>query len=98
MLLAHKRVEYTDKVVTFAEWPAVKATMPAGQMPLYVDANGKAMNQFSAIMRYLGRQHGYYPTDNIDEAFNVDWALETQADFWNTKVYRMWIGRPKGAE
>ena len=30
MLLAHKGVSFTDKVVTFEEWPAVKATMPAG--------------------------------------------------------------------
>ena len=27
----------------------------------------------------------------MDEAFNVDWALETHADFWNTKTYLMWL-------
>ena len=39
----------------------------------------------------LGRKHGYYFADNEDEAFNVDWVLETHADFWNTKTYRMWF-------
>ena len=27
----------------------------------------------------------------MDEAFNVDWALETHADFWVTKTYQMWL-------
>ena len=49
------------------------------------------MNQTNAILRLLGRRHGYYFDDNVDEAFNVDWALETHADFWNTKTYRLWL-------
>ena len=48
------------------------------------------MNQANAILRLLGRKHGYYFDDNTDEAFNVDWALETHADFLNTNTYQMW--------
>merc|ERR1712060_646632 len=87
MLLSHAGVQYTDRAIGFDEWPALKATMPAGQVPLW-EQDGKVYNQANAIIRMLGRQHGYYPQDDAMEAFNIDWALEAQADFWNTKNYR----------
>ena len=48
-------------------------------------------NQSTAILRMLGRKHGYYIDDSAEEVYNVDWALEVHADFWNTKTYRMWL-------
>ena len=50
------------------------------------------MNQMVAILKYLGRQLGYYPTNtssqkDLDEAYYIDWVIETYADFWNKKVY-----------
>jgi hypothetical protein len=30
ILLAHAKVDYEDKRITFEEWGALKATMPAG--------------------------------------------------------------------
>ena len=45
----------------------------------------------------LGRKHGYYFADNDDEAYIVDWAIETQADFWGTKTYQMWMNNETDA-
>ena len=49
-------------------------------------------------MRHLGRQHGYYPQDDMDEAFSIDWVFETQADFWGTKAYRLFFRPSDNAE
>ena len=93
MLLAHKGVAFTNRVITFEEWPQIKPTLPAGQMPIWQEAapGSKMLNQATAILRMLGRKHGYYFSDSEEEAFNVDWVLEAHADFWNTKTYRMWF-------
>ena len=96
MLLAHKGVAYTNRTITFEEWPQIKPTLPAGQVPIWQEAPGaKMLNQATAILRMLGRKHGYYFDDNAEEVINVDWVLEAHADFWNTKTYRMWFnGEP----
>ena len=49
------------------------------------------MNQSNAILRLLGRQHGFYPNDNLDESYLIDWALETSLDLWATKAYTSWL-------
>ena len=46
----------------------------------------------------IGRQHGYYPTDNVDETFLIDWALETSLDFWVSKTYRQWMPNAEQSE
>ena len=38
-------------------------------------------------MRKLGRQHGFYFTDDEEESFLVDWVFETLADLNLTKAY-----------
>ena len=35
MMLTHKGVAYNNVTVTFAEWPALKATLPSGQIPTW---------------------------------------------------------------
>jgi len=44
-----------------------------------------------AILRHLGRQHGYYNHDDLNESFYVDWAIETQLDFWGNRDYMLWL-------
>ena len=92
MLMLHKGVAYNNHVISFEEFAQVKATLPSGQVPTWQEPQGgKVLNQMTAILRMLGRRHGYYFDDNADEAFNVDWVLETHADFWNSKTYLMWL-------
>ena len=38
----------------------------------------------------MGRQHGYYSDDKM-EAYHIDWAIETHADLWNTKINLKWF-------
>ena len=44
--------------------------------------DGRKLTQSYAILRYLGRQYGYYPTD-INEAYLVDSFLQTCDDYFN---------------
>ena len=92
MLLKHKGVSFNDNVITFEQWAEIKPTTTSGQCPTYQEANGgRVLNQVNAIMRLLGHQHGYYFNEEA-EAFNVDWALETHADFWATKTQYLFFG------
>jgi glutathione S-transferase len=62
------------------DWPAVKASMPLGQMPLLEieEAGGDklAVPQSLAILRYLGKLGGLYPSDPF-EAIQVDTMIDT---------------------
>ena len=91
MLLKHKGVAFNDTTITFEQWAEIKQTTPSGQIPTYQLPNGKVLNQANAILRLLGRQHGYYFNEEA-EAYNVDWALETHADFWATKTQYVFFG------
>ena len=91
MLLSKAGVAFNDVTMTFQEWGAAKNSgkYPTGQIPLWETVDGKSMNQAFAILRHLGRQHNFYDGSNIEEAFNVDWVLETVHDLQNAKVYQM---------
>ena len=87
MLLHHagatfeeKRLSLTDKT----EFNQLKENgkLPGGQLPIWTDENGNVMNQTSAILIMLGKQHGYYGKD-IWAAYEDDWAIEHFADLWN---------------
>ena len=41
-------------------------------------------------MRYLGRHTGYYAEDP-DEAFDIDWAMDTLNDMWNSSFIEPWL-------
>lgn len=56
-MFAYKGVEYVDERVEFADWPAIKADQPCGQLPVLV-VDGKKLSQSGAIARYVGEQLG----------------------------------------
>ena len=43
--------------------------------------DGKFLTQSNAILRLLGREYGYYPTD-IEDAYRVDNLLDLMGDFY----------------
>ena len=88
MLLHKANVQFIDNQLTFEQFGELKASgaLPSGQVPLF-EYQGRELNQSNAILRLLGRQHGFYPNDNIDESYLVDWALETSLDLWASKAY-----------
>ena len=49
------------------------------------------LNQAWAILRFLGRQHGFYDGSNIKESYLVDWTLETQLDLHGSLAYRQFM-------
>ena len=63
MLLSHAAIPYEDHLITFDQWPALKPTMPNGVVPCLELANGTKMGETHPILRYLAKQHGYYPED-----------------------------------
>ena len=93
MLLAKAGVQYEDKRIEFSEFKALKESgkLPAGQVPLYDDGKGRVMNQSFAILRKLGREHGFYSDSDVEECFEVDWALETVTDWHASKAYQQWF-------
>lgn len=57
LLLEEAGVEYTDNRVQVEQWPALKETLPMGQLPVYEEGEGdSALHLFHSgvIRRYLG--------------------------------------------
>ena len=100
MLLHQAGVDYEDRRLERDEFAAMKESgeLPAGQVPLYIEKSGRNINQANAILRFLGRQHGFYFGDDIDESFYVDWSLEASLDLWSTKAYRRWMAEDEDEE
>ena len=95
MLLDHAKVKYEDHQISFGEWPEIKPTMPNQQVPCLELPDGTKMAQTYAILRFLGKRHGYYPTDDF-EAQRVDELLDRYMDVMS-KVYMPHFAEDKEA-
>jgi len=71
-------IEFEDHRVSHPQWPTLKPTTPWGALPI-LEVNGKVLAQSSAILRYVGRLTGLYPTDNW-AASQVDEILDAVED------------------
>ena len=80
MLLHHAGVQFEDEAVAFADWPTKKATMPNGQMPVWIDEAGNVLSQSISILNALAREHGYEPKGLLGNWAN-SWVSDTIADF-----------------
>ena len=82
MLLTHAKVSFEDERLDFAAFGARKAAgeFPNGQVPVVIH-NGKALNESTAILRYLGKHFGYYPTDPHEA-----WYADSLVDFSNDLI------------
>lgn len=56
LILEQAGVSYEDKRITFQDWPALKTTLPFGQLPNYEDED-VSIPQSMAIVRHLGRKY-----------------------------------------
>ena len=52
LILAQAGVSYEDKRIEKEEWPALKASLPMGQLPV-LEVDGKTIGQSMAIARYF---------------------------------------------
>ena len=83
ILAAIAKVQVEDQyITTHDQWKA--AAKPYGQVPVLILDNGELLSQSKAIIGYLGRAHGLYPTDNLEIA-RTEEVMEAASDF-NTEL------------
>jgi glutathione S-transferase len=66
MILAYGNIPYEYNVVSFEQWPALKADKskcPFGQVPAMTLPSGVTIAQSGAIARYAAKLAGLYPAD-----------------------------------
>lgn len=81
MLLTHAKQAFEDVRINGEQLAALKAEgkLEFGQVPM-LEHDGKHLVQSWAILRYLGKQFGYYP-DNSEEAWAVDSVIDAVEDY-----------------
>ena len=89
IMLNHAKVAYEDVRMTGNMWAEKKATVPAGQVPVWVTDDGKVYNQSHAILRALAIEHGYYG-ENFEERWAADMVLDTFEDLGASGVFKIW--------
>ena len=83
LLLNHAGTEYEDVRMKGEEWAAMKADttkVEYEQLPVF-EKDGKFLTQSNAILRLLGREYGYYPSD-IETAYRFDNLIDLMGDFY----------------
>ena len=92
VLLSHAKVEHEDERLTFESFGPRKAAgeFNNGQVPVWIQ-NGKQYNESSAVLRFLGKHHGYYPSDP-EEAYHADNIVDYCADV-TPKLYPDQMGK-----
>lgn len=87
-LAAHAKLDLTNEIVSNEKLAELKSAgvLEFGQLPM-LEVDGKHLVQSWAILRFLGRQHGYYPTDP-ETAWRVDSTIDACEDYLNT-YFRM---------
>ena len=81
VMLVDLDVEFDERRITMAEWPALKPTLFFGQVPTYQDGEIH-INQSHAIYRYLARKYALYG-DNELERIRCDIIEEAFVDAQN---------------
>ena len=85
-LLAHAKVEYENVFVAREQMGDYKAGLAEfGQLPV-LERNGQRYVQSWSVLRTLGQELGYYPTD-AETAYQVDVVIEGVEEFF-TKYFR----------
>jgi glutathione S-transferase len=79
LLLAYTRTPYTDRGIKRSDWPAVKSTVPLGQVPVLIERSSEGelvIPQSQAILRHLARALDVYGRNQRERA-RCDIAAET---------------------
>ena len=82
LLLNHSGKEFEDIMHTFDEWKEIKSNADLfeyGQMPV-LEKDSKVYSNSMAILRYLGAEYGYYPTE-AESMFQVNLIIDLSYDF-----------------
>lgn len=76
-------VPFEDDRVPFAQFPARKASLPFGTIPI-LEVDGQVLAQSNGINRYVGKLAKLYPEDALEAAF-CDEAMDAVEDI-STKL------------
>ncbi len=80
MALAYAKADWEDERISEEFGPRKAAgEFPNGQLPVLVH-NGKYYNESLAMLRYVGRKFGTYPSD-AEAAWEVDQVVDWANDF-----------------
>jgi glutathione S-transferase len=71
-------IEFEDRRVKLADWPALKPTTPFGAIPI-LEVDGETVAQSNGINRFVGKLAGLYPTDPWQAAL-CDEAMDAVED------------------
>ncbi|CAF1581110.1 unnamed protein product [Adineta steineri] len=82
LIFAAAGQKYEDVRYEFDQWPAHKAEMLLGQMPV-LEVDGVKLPQSAAIARFLAKQFHLAGKDNFEQA-KVDAAVDTIYDIYKT--------------
>ena len=63
--------------------------LPGGQIPVYVDEEGRRLNQTNSLLLMLDRKHNLYQKD-IWAGYEDDWSLDHFGDIWKGSFYLLW--------
>ena len=72
-------------------------SLPGGQVPVYVDEQGRYLNQTGALLIMLGKKHNLYQKD-LKGGYEDDWAVENFSDIWKPDFYRKWFAEELDSE
>ena len=61
-------VDFEDVRVKGEDWPAMKADMPCGAMPVLGIPGKPPLTHSNAILVFIGRRHGLHPADAFEAA------------------------------
>jgi glutathione S-transferase len=61
-------VDFDDERIKSADWPAMKAAVPFGALPVFQMPDKPLLAQSNAILVFVGRQHGLHPLDAFEAA------------------------------
>ena len=84
MLLDHAKVPFENVIINGEKLAEMKAAgvLEFGQVPMFETADGKHLVQSWSILRYLGRQYGYYSEDH-ETAWKIDSTIDAVEDYLN---------------
>ncbi len=73
-------VAFDDNRLSFEEFEKLKPELPFGSLPILEVKNRGVITQTNAILRLIGRQHGFHPEERFAAARH-DEVMDTVEDF-----------------